>query len=68
MLPIGKGEWRDETAKDFAAMANSGGGVILYGIAEERGRGTAKSIEPVALDEWGHAYFSKLHMGLCILP
>lgn len=51
ILPIGKGEWRDEAAKDFAAMANSGGGVVLYGIAEERGRGTAKKIEPITVDE-----------------
>lgn len=51
ILPIGKGEWREETAKDFAAMANSGGGVVLYGIAEERGRGTAKEIESIEVKE-----------------
>lgn len=51
VLPIGKGEWRDESAKDFAAMANSGGGVVLYGVAEERGRGTARSIEPFEFKE-----------------
>jgi hypothetical protein len=51
ILPIGKGSWRDETAKDFAAMANSGGGVLLYGVAEERGLGTAKSIESFEIKE-----------------
>lgn len=51
ILPIGKGSWRDETAKDFAAMANSGGGVVLYGVAEERGIGTAKSIESFEIKE-----------------
>lgn len=51
ILPIGKGEWREETAKDFAAMANSGGGVVLYGIAEKRGRGTAEKIEPIEVKE-----------------
>jgi hypothetical protein len=51
ILPNGKGEWRDETAKDLAAMANSGGGVVVYGVAEQRGRGTAKSIERVELKE-----------------
>lgn len=51
ILPIGKGEWREEAAKDFAAMANSGGGVVLYGIAEERGRGTANKIEWIEVKE-----------------
>jgi hypothetical protein len=51
ILPIGKGEWREETAKDFAAMANSGGGVVLYGVAEKRGHGTAKSIEHIEVKE-----------------
>lgn len=32
-------------------MANSGGGIILYGIAEHRGRGTAKSIESMVVNE-----------------
>jgi hypothetical protein len=51
ILPIGKGSWRDETAKDLASMANSGGGVLLYGVAEERGLGTAKSIESFEFKE-----------------
>lgn len=51
ILPIGKGSWRDETAKDFAAMANSGGGVVLYGVAEDRGLGTAKTIESFEFKE-----------------
>lgn len=43
-LPVGQGLWQEEVAKDLSAMANSGGGVIVYGIEEERGRGTAKAI------------------------
>jgi len=30
-----KGRWQEEWAKDVAAMANSGGGCIVYGVAEE---------------------------------
>lgn len=30
-----EGRWQDEWAKDVAAMANSGGGCIVYGVAEE---------------------------------
>ncbi|GIG29294.1 AlbA family DNA-binding domain-containing protein [Cellulomonas marina] len=29
-----EGRWQDEWAKDVAAMANSGGGCIVYGVAE----------------------------------
>lgn len=39
----------DETTKDIAAMANSGGGVIVYGVAESSGR--AESISPVSVNE-----------------
>lgn len=38
-----------ETTKDIAAMANSGGGVIVYGVAESSGR--AGTISPVSLLE-----------------
>lgn len=38
-----------ETTKDIAAMANSGGGVIVYGVAESSGR--AEVISPVSLLE-----------------
>lgn len=43
-----------ELAKDVAAMANSGGGMIVYGVAEVRSAGTsaADHIQPVgAVDE-----------------
>ena len=40
-----------EFSKDIAAMANGGGGMIVYGIEEERGRGTAKAIHPVDISE-----------------
>ena len=45
---------QQELAKDIAAMANSGGGMIVYGVAEVRQAGTsaADRIEPVgAVDE-----------------
>lgn len=38
-----------ETTKDISAMANSGGGVIVYGVAESSGR--AVSITPVSVLE-----------------
>ncbi len=38
-----------ETSKDIAAMANSGGGVIVYGVAETSGR--AESINLVSTQE-----------------
>lgn len=42
---------REEFAKDVAAMANSGGGWIVYGIAEKQGEAnTADSVTPVT---WG---------------
>ncbi|MEJ3405855.1 ATP-binding protein [Rathayibacter sp. YIM 133350] len=33
--------WKDEVAKDIAAMANSGGGLIVYGIHEDGDAGAA---------------------------
>lgn len=39
----------DETTKDIAAMANSGGGVIVYGVAESSGR--AESVSHVSVNE-----------------
>lgn len=42
-LPFKERGWQDEWAKDVAAMANSGGGCIVYGVAEEsRDDGGAK--------------------------
>lgn len=43
-----------ELAKDIAAMANSGGGMIVYGVAETAGAGTsaAQGVVPIgAVDE-----------------
>lgn len=40
--------WRDEAAKDMAAMANAGGGWIVFGVADEDDR--ASEAIPVA---WG---------------
>ena len=50
-LPAGKEPGRDaqqdELAKDIAAMANSRGGLIIYGVAETRGANAASHIESV---------------------
>lgn len=44
-LPQGNGdETRDEFAKDVAAMANSGGGTIVFGVEEDRSTSAAKTI------------------------
>ncbi|TCO58335.1 AlbA family DNA-binding domain-containing protein [Actinocrispum wychmicini] len=41
----------DETAKDVAAFANSRGGLLVYGVAEERSTGRAATAMPVSLAE-----------------
>ena len=41
----------DEFAKDVAAMANAAGGLLVYGVAEKRGVGTAESLHPFELTE-----------------
>lgn len=38
---------KDEFAKDVAAMANSGGGLIVYGVIELQGAGTAEELKPL---------------------
>jgi hypothetical protein len=40
-----------EFSKDVAAMANTRGGVIVYGVEEERGKGAAKAIKSVDISE-----------------
>lgn len=51
VLP-GKEEARlEEFAKDVAAMANSRGGLLVYGVSEERGKGQAKEIVGVDVSE-----------------
>ncbi|MDA4827485.1 helix-turn-helix domain-containing protein [Kocuria rhizophila] len=39
-------QWQDEVAKDIAAMANSGGGWIVLGVAEDRAISAAAEITP----------------------
>lgn len=41
----------DDLAKDIAAMANSRGGLIVYGVDEEPGTGAAKEVRSVAVSE-----------------
>lgn len=41
----------DEVAKDVAAMANSRGGLLVYGVAEDRRTGRASAVQAVSLDE-----------------
>lgn len=39
--------WEDEAAKDIAAMANSGGGWVVFGVAEDSETNTASEIAPI---------------------
>ncbi|GAA1874650.1 hypothetical protein GCM10009715_21800 [Paeniglutamicibacter psychrophenolicus] len=48
----------EEFAKDVAAMVNGGGGMIVYGVAEDRVSSAAKEIVPV--EEWTDATERKL--------
>ena len=41
-------KWEDEAAKDIAAMANSGGGWIVFGVAEDKDRNAASELTPVS--------------------
>ena len=43
-LPKNQGPWVQEFAKDIAAMANAGGGMIIYGVAEERSSSAAVEV------------------------
>lgn len=41
----------DEFAKDVAAMANSGGGMLVYGVAE-KGNGSSAASKVLGVDAW----------------
>ena len=43
-----KPRWDEEAAKDIAAMANSGGGWIVFGIEEDGDKNTASKIVPIS--------------------
>lgn len=47
-----KPNWQDEMAKDVAAMANSGGGWIVFGVEEDGEANGASKVTPV---EWNAA-------------
>ena len=48
----------EEFAKDIAAMVNGGGGMIVYGVAEDRNTSAAKAIVPI--EEWTDSIERKL--------
>lgn len=39
--------WNDEAAKDIAAMANSGGGWIVFGVDEDKETSAASELRPI---------------------
>ena len=43
-----KPRWDEEAAKDIAAMANSGGGWIVFGIEEDGDKNAASKIVPIS--------------------
>ncbi|WP_216395780.1 AlbA family DNA-binding domain-containing protein [Arcanobacterium phocae] len=43
-------KWQDEAAKDVAAMANSGGGWIVFGVSEDVTNNSASEITPIDWD------------------
>ena len=49
--PTNGAEALDEVAKDVAAMANTRGGLVVYGVAEERGTGRAQRISGADISE-----------------
>ncbi|PPF67729.1 hypothetical protein C5C74_12210 [Rathayibacter sp. AY1E8] len=65
-----------EFAKDIAAMANASGGIIVMGVEEERGRGTAKAINDIDISEpelqrlrqWAGAHLKPVVAPLDVTP
>lgn len=49
--------WQEEAAKDIAAMANSGGGWIFFGVQEDPKTGSAREIWPI---DWNPSEEQKL--------
>ncbi|MFG1888064.1 helix-turn-helix domain-containing protein [Micromonospora sp. NPDC049051] len=59
-LPGKEEKQLEEFAKDVAAMANTRGGLIVYGVAEERGKGRAAGILGVDASEGAQRRLRKL--------
>jgi hypothetical protein len=53
----------EEFAKDVAAMANTRGGLIVYGVAEQRGKGAAERITSVDVSERTQRRLRQLAIG-----
>lgn len=77
VLPKHPGSWREEFSKDVAAMANAGGGMIVYGVAEDRSTSEAAAVNDVGpitdntLREMRAAAFSGITppvLGLQLVP
>ncbi|GAA3832447.1 hypothetical protein GCM10022226_62090 [Sphaerisporangium flaviroseum] len=60
ILPTKEEESLHEFAKDVAAMANTRGGLLVYGVEEERGKGRAKAIASVDISEGAQRRLRKL--------
>lgn len=75
-VPAGGDDAAREFAKDIAAMANASGGVIVIGVEEERGRGTAKAVNNIDISEpqlqrlrsWAAAHLRPIVAPLGIIP
>lgn len=60
-----KPKWDDEAAKDIAAMANTGGGWIVFGVSEDGEHNSASGLAPVT---WNADTQQRILRGLCKTP
>ncbi|NNN15663.1 MAG: ATP-binding protein, partial [Acidimicrobiaceae bacterium] len=51
----------DELAKDVAALANAGGGILIFGVVEENE--CATGIEPIdQIDKWIESFYARISL------